>query len=222
MNLRKETRTGAIEPTSSNLCSRPSIAGVNGAVTAAADAMSCGEGMPKQRSYELHIICQTHWDREWRLPFQQTRLMLVDMMDHLLEAMNRDPAMRYFHLDGQTILLEDYMELRPENRAVLAALVAEGRLLIGPWYTLPEENLVNGECLVRNLLMAHRIGREFGGIMKVGFTPTSYGQIGQMPQIFNGFGIDTILFHRGVPAHKVDVEYPVSYTHLTLPTIYSV
>jgi mannosylglycerate hydrolase len=159
------------------------------------------------QAYELHVICQTHWDREWRLPFQQTRLMLVDMMDHLLEAMHRDPALRYFHLDGQTILLEDYLEIRPEQRPALADLVAKGRLLIGPWYTLPEENLVTGECLIRNLLMGHRIGQEFNGVMKAGFTPTSYGQTAQMPQIYAGFGIDTIFFHRGVPAHEVGVEY---------------
>lgn len=209
MSLREHTSTDAIEPTTPDRCSRSSLAGREETVMAKspADVLSCRDSSPRQRFHELHIICQTHWDREWRLPFQQTRLMLVDMMDHLLEAMNRDPALRYFHLDGQTILLEDYLELRPQNRAALAALVAEGRLLIGPWYTLPEENLVNGECLVRNLLMGHRLGKEFNGIMKVGFTPTSYGQVGQMPQIYNGFGIDTILFHRGVPAHEVDVEY---------------
>lgn len=209
MNYREQTHPDAIEPRGSASYAPPSIAGVNhvAAVEKNPDTLSCRENTPKRQSYELHIICQTHWDREWRLPFQQTRLMLVDMMDHLLEAMNRDPALRYFHLDGQTILLEDYLELRPEKHAVLADLVAKGRLLIGPWYTLPEENLVYGECLVRNLLMGHQLGRRFNGIMKVGFTPTSYGQIAQMPQIYKGFGIDTILFHRGVPAHEVDVEY---------------
>jgi mannosylglycerate hydrolase len=157
--------------------------------------------------YELHVICQTHWDREWRVPFQQARLMLVDMMDHLLELMQCDPALRYYHLDGQTILLEDYLEIRPEQRSALAALIAEGRLLVGPWYTLPEENLVAGECLIRNLLMGHCVARSLGAVMKVGFTPASYGQVAQMPQILAGFKIDTILFHRGVPAHEVDIEY---------------
>lgn len=209
MNLREQNHPDAIESTETAPCSQPAMTRTNETVVveSAIDTRLCDHETPKQRPYELHIICQTHWDREWRLPFQQTRLMLVDMMDHLLEAMSRDPALRCFHLDGQTILLEDYVELRPEKRAALADLVAQGRLLIGPWYTLPEENLVCGESLVRNLLMGHRIGREFGGIMKVGFTPSSYGQVAQIPQIYNGFGMDTILFHRGVPAHEVDVEY---------------
>lgn len=163
--------------------------------------------MSRPKAFEFHIISQTHWDREWRMPFQQTRVMLVDMMDHLITVLEQDPAYRHYHLDGQTILLEDYLDIRPENRDRLRALIAQGRILVGPWYTLPEENLVDGECLVRNLLMGHAVARELGGVMKVGLTPTSYGQVSQMPQIYRGFGIDSILFHRGVPSHEVDLEY---------------
>ncbi len=163
--------------------------------------------MSGPNAFEFHIISQTHWDREWRMPFQQTRVMLVDMMDHLLDLLEKDPAYRHYHLDGQTILLEDYLEIRPENRDRLSALIADGRILVGPWYTLPEENLVDGECLVRNLQIGHALARALGGVMKVGLTPTSYGQVSQMPQIYSGFGIDSILFHRGVPAHDVDLEY---------------
>jgi len=163
--------------------------------------------MSEPDAFEFHVICQTHWDREWRLSFQQTRVMLVDMMDHLISLLESDPAYRHYHLDGQTILLEDYLEIRPENRNRLAAMIADGRILVGPWYTLPEENLIDGECLVRNLLMGHALASELGGVMKVGFTPTSYGQVSQMPQIYMGFGIDSILFHRGVPSHEVDLEY---------------
>lgn len=163
--------------------------------------------MSEQDEREFHIICQTHWDREWRLSFQQTRVMLVDLMDHLLDMLEANPQYRHYHLDGQTILLEDYLEIRPENRTRLSKLIAEGRILVGPWYTLPEENIVDGECLVRNLLVGHAVAGEFGNVMKVGFTPTSYGQVSQMPQIYMGFGIDSILFHRGVPAHEIDLEY---------------
>jgi mannosylglycerate hydrolase len=163
--------------------------------------------MSRSNGFEFHIISQTHWDREWRMPFQQTRVMLVDMMDHLIELMENDPEYRHYHLDGQTILLEDYLEIRPERRDRLAALIADGRILVGPWYTLPEENLVDGECLVRNLLIGHAVAHSLGGVMKVGLTPTSYGQVSQMPQIYMGFGIDSILFHRGVPSHEVDLEY---------------
>jgi alpha-mannosidase len=161
----------------------------------------------EDKGCELHLICQTHWDREWRYPFQRTRMMLVRMMDNLLDIMDRYPKYKYYHLDSQTILLEDYLEIRPENRDRLKAYIKQGRILVGPWYTLPEENLLNGESLVRNLLIGHKVSKELGGTMKVGFTPTSFGQVSQMPQIYLGFDIDSIVFHRGVPAHEVKLEY---------------
>ena len=83
----------------------------------------------------------------------------------------------------------------------------EGRLFIGPWYTLPEEHLVSGESLVRNLLLGHRLAEEFGGVMKIGYSPFSYGQASQMPQIYLGFGIDTILFYHGITPEEAPAEF---------------
>ena len=146
----------------------------------------------------IHVICNTHWDREWRFSFQQSRIMLVRMMDGLIELMNRQPDNRCFHLDAHTAILGDYLEIRPEKRDAVARLVSEGRLLVGPWYTLPDETSCDGEGLIRNLLWGHRQAREFGKVMKVGYTPTGFGQIAQMPQIYQGFDIETIIFYRGI------------------------
>ncbi|HOT51894.1 MAG TPA: hypothetical protein PLI07_13010, partial [Candidatus Hydrogenedentes bacterium] len=92
----------------------------------------------------------------------------------------------------------DYLEWRPEKRATVEKHVRSGRLIIGPWYSLPEEYIVNGESLVRNLVVGHRIAASLGKVCKMGYTPFSYGQTSQMPQIYNGFGIDTIIFYRGI------------------------
>ena len=156
--------------------------------------------MPKKEKngFDIHVISQTHWDREWRYSFQKNRMFLVEMMDKMLKIMGKDPNYKYFHLDSQTIPIEDYLEIRPENKDKIKELVQAGRLLIGPWYCLPDEFLVSGESLVRNLLTGHRIAKEYGKPMKVGYTPFSWGQISQLPQLYAGFGIDTILFYRGV------------------------
>ena len=63
---------------------------------------------------------------------------------------------------------------------------------------MPEEYIVNGESLVRNLVVGHRVCQGLGKVSKVGYTPFGYGQTSQMPQIYNGFGIDTIIFYRGI------------------------
>ena len=85
------------------------------------------------------VVSHTHWDREWYLSFQQFRARLVEMMDALLALLGREPRFASFTLDGQTVLLEDYLEVRPEKRAEFRERVQEGRLLIGPWYTSPDE-----------------------------------------------------------------------------------
>ncbi|MDY7078799.1 MAG: glycoside hydrolase family 38 C-terminal domain-containing protein, partial [Chloroflexota bacterium] len=103
-----------------------------------------------------------------------------------------------FTLDGQTVLLEDYLEVRPEKRAELCERVQEGRLLVGPWYTSPDECLVSAEALIRNLMLGRRFATELGGAMKVGYLPDSFGQMAQMPQILRGFGIGAAVFWRGV------------------------
>ena len=158
-------------------------------------------------SYEMHVISHSHWDREWRYGFAETRLYLVEMMDRLLEVLDANPDYRYFHLDGQTILLEDYLEIRPEMEDRLKQHIETGRILVGPWYTLPEEFVVSGESLVRNLLIGHKTAQRFSKVMKVGYTPTSCGQISQLPQIYAGFDIDSIFFYRGLNPDDAKAEF---------------
>ena len=149
-------------------------------------------------SYTMHVISNTHWDREWRYSFQQIRMMLVDMLDKVLNMLENNPEFKYFHLDSQTSVVEDYLQIRPENEQRIRNMVEAGRLFIGPWYCLPDEFMVGGESLVRNLLLGHKIAARFGAVMKVGYSPFSWGQISQLPQLYAGFGIDTALFYRGV------------------------
>ena len=146
----------------------------------------------------LHVISHTHWDREWYNTLQQFRMKLVDLIDHLLDILENDPNFRYFNLDGQTIVLEDYLQIRPEKRQILENYIREGRILVGPWYQLNDEYLVSGESTIRSLLIGHRIAKEFGAVMKLGYLPDQFGNISQMPQIFNGFGIDCAIFGRGL------------------------
>jgi alpha-mannosidase len=116
----------------------------------------------------------------------------------MLEILDTDPDYNCFNLDGQTIVLEDYLQIKPENRERIAKYVREGKILVGPWYQLNDEFLVSGESTVRSLLIGHRISRAFGATMKLGYLPDQFGNISQMPQIFNGFGIDTAIFGRGL------------------------
>jgi mannosylglycerate hydrolase len=146
----------------------------------------------------LTFVSHTHWDREWYQPFEAFRIRLVRMIDGLLDVLDHDPDYRYFMLDGQTIVLDDYLTIRPENEPRLREYVASGRLLIGPWYILPDEFLVSAESSVRNLLAGAAICARFGKRMDVGNIPDPFGHISQLPQILRGFDIDSAVFWRGV------------------------
>ncbi len=152
----------------------------------------------KSRPYTAYVVPHTHWDREWYEPFEVFRARLVDVVDQVLDILSQDPSYRSFTLDGQAIVLEDYLAMRSEKRDLLIRQVQEGRLRIGPWYVLADEFLVSPESLVRNLILGQRICREFGPIMPVGYTPDSFGHISQLPLIARGFALDSIVFERGV------------------------
>jgi len=146
----------------------------------------------------VHLVSHTHWDREWYLSFQQFRLKLVHLIDKLLFILKTDPAYSNFMLDGQTIVLEDYLEIRPEMEAELRRHIREGRIQVGPWYCLPDEFLVSPESLIRNLAEGMAGARKFGACMEVGYIPDSFGHIGQMPQILAGFGLRSAAAWRGI------------------------
>lgn len=144
------------------------------------------------------IVSHTHWDRAWYVPFQEFRIHLVKLVDRLIEVLRSDPDFRCFMLDGQMIVLEDYLEVRPEQRHVLEELVRAGRVQVGPWYVLADEFLVSPESLIRNLLIGRQIAESFGPVLSEGYSPDSFGHIGQLPQILRGFGIDSAFFSRGL------------------------
>ncbi len=142
------------------------------------------------------IVSHTHWDREWYRTFQAFRARLVDSVDRVLDLLDSDPGWS-FVLDGQTIVVEDYLAVRPDQVDRLAAACRDGRLAIGPWYVQPDSLLPGGESHVRNLLEGRRVGEEYGPVSRVAYTPDSFGHPSQFPQIFVGFGLDGFTYWRG-------------------------
>ncbi|HLH67505.1 MAG TPA: hypothetical protein VKY90_00330 [Candidatus Dormibacteraeota bacterium] len=153
---------------------------------------------PDPGAVACHVIVHTHWDREWYLPFSVYRRRLVTLIDSLLLTLEREPNL-CFHLDGQMALVDDYLDLRPERKAALARAAAQGRISLGPWYTLPDEHLVSGEALIRNLELGQARARCFGEPMRVGYLPDQFGHTAQMPQILRLAGIESAVLWRGVP-----------------------
>lgn len=152
----------------------------------------------------IHFISHTHWDREWYMPFEAHRFKLVEFFDRLLETLDTDPSFKSFHLDGQAIVIEDYLEVRPQMREKIEKYIADGRLVVGPWYILQDEYLVDGESNVRNMLVGRQVSAQYGKVSDIGYFPDAFGNIGQAPQILRGFDIDCVAFGRGVSERHGD------------------
>ncbi|MEU6076304.1 hypothetical protein [Micromonospora sp. NPDC047074] len=150
------------------------------------------------RPTEIIVVPHTHWDREWYEPFQRFRLRLVALLDEVFDRMEGDPRQR-FTLDGQLAAVDDYLEVRPERREQVVALVRAGRLAVGPWQILLDEFLCSGENIVRNLERGLARSAGLGGAMPVGYLPDMFGHIAQMPQILAGAGLAHACLFRGVP-----------------------
>jgi mannosylglycerate hydrolase len=143
----------------------------------------------------VHVVSHTHWDREWYLSAARFRQKLVALIDALLDDRDDDAP---FLLDGQTIVLEDYLAVRPERRELLAARLRDGSLEAGPWYVLADELIPSGESLVRNLLAGRATLRALGAeAPAVLYSPDSFGHPAMLPAIAAGFGIPVIVLWRG-------------------------
>jgi alpha-mannosidase/mannosylglycerate hydrolase len=153
--------------------------------------------MSSKKITALYVV-STHWDREWYEAYQEFRYHLVELLDEVLDTMQADERFTCFQTDGQSVIIEDYLAIRPEREAQVRAFAKAGRLRIGPWYTMPDQNLVAPESLIRNLEEGLRVAREYGYASKAGFVCDIFGHVSQLPQIFRQFGIRGAFVFRGV------------------------
>lgn len=147
----------------------------------------------------VFVVPHTHWDREWYQPHELFRWRLVQMIDELIAHMEAHPEYRCFNLDGQSIVIADYLELRPENEGRLRALIEAGRVLIGPWWVQPDEFLPSGESHIRSFQKGIRFAERLGGSLRIGHCADQFGHIAQMPQLMNQLGMTSACLWRGVP-----------------------
>lgn len=153
------------------------------------------------KKYLVHVVPHTHWDREWYFTFEEFRYRLIKMFDRLLPLMHSG-EIEYFVADGHTLLIDDYLTMRPEQEQAVRNLIAEGRILLGPWYTQPNVYMSGAEAQVRNLLRGRQEMEKYGDTMemaKINYLPDMFGFHAQLPQMMKGFGMTHLVGARGMP-----------------------
>lgn len=145
----------------------------------------------------IHVLSHTHWDREWYLSLEQFRGSLIIELDRVFDMLtNVSYNFHHFHMDGQYLMVEDYLEVRPSMRQTIAGLNRNGKLTLGPFYSQPDVFLSSGEALIRNLMLGMSLSSDLGGTSTVGYLADTFGFIGQMPQLLRGVGIHSFVSGR--------------------------
>lgn len=148
---------------------------------------------------KAYYIASTHWDREWYETFQRFRWRLVHLLDEVFKVLETDSEFSSFEMDGQVIPVADYLEVRTDARAQIIRLATAGKFRLGPWLVLPDEWLVSGESLIRNLELGLKLTEEFSSPRPL-TAPLidQFGHVSQMPQILAQFGFVGTFLHRGI------------------------
>ncbi|UUX35031.1 alpha-mannosidase [Fundicoccus culcitae] len=149
---------------------------------------------------KVHVISHSHWDREWYISLEEHRIHLVQLMDDVLDLFENDQDFKYFHLDGQTIILDDYLEIRPEKEELLRKYIQNGQLRVGPYYILQDAFLISGESNVRNSLIGRYETERWGApqVEPIGYFPDTFGILGQTPQLVKDSDLNYAAYGRGV------------------------
>lgn len=147
------------------------------------------------------VVPHTHWDRAWYWPFERFRGKLMELWDILLREFDRVPDYRY-STDGQTAMVEDFLEARPESRDRMARIAQTGRLCVGPCYVQPDSFLTGAEAQIRNALLGMEFARGLGGeacLCRLLHFPDVFGITIETPALVAGLGLTAFSFMRGHP-----------------------
>ena len=147
-----------------------------------------------------HVIAylHTHWDREWYREFEVFRMRLLRVFDNVLDLLYKG-KIPSFYFDGQVSAIEDYLEMRPENRELIEGFIRHKKLYIGPFYCLVDEFLTDRKCFEKNLELGIKKARELGCNDFIGYLADTFGHSQNVVDVLMDYGIDKCMVWRGCP-----------------------
>lgn len=159
------------------------------------------------KPYQVSVVVQTHWDREWYFPQQTFASRLLAVMARVCDQLD-DGRLSHFLFDGQVCALKDLLdEAEPDLAERVLAHARAGRIALGPWYVMADEFLVSGESLWRNLEIGMAAAERFGNCQRIGYLPDSFGHIAQMPQLLRAHGIASAVTWRGIGLRHAEFRW---------------
>ncbi|MDN6640511.1 MAG: alpha-mannosidase [Tetragenococcus sp.] len=168
-----------------------------------------------------NIVQHTHWDREWYFTKEDSIVLSDQVFTEVLDELEKNPEAN-FCLDGQTSIVDEYLEIQPEKLSTIQQLVAEKRLFIGPWYTQTDALFVDAESILRNLAIGITDAmNKYGEPMKVGYLPDTFGFNAQLPTLLDQASIYSFIFWRGIDFDKISPSPYFKWHGLGTKSVYA-
>src|SRR5574344_2118279 len=146
---------------------------------------------------EVYAYLHTHRDREWYRPFEEFRLRLIEVVDEVISQLEKN-EIPFFYFDAQTIFLEDYLEIWPQNNERIKKLIKEKKLFIGPFYCSTDSFLVNAMSYLKNIDLGLKISNEYNNTDFLAYLSDTFGHSSCLPEIFSFKGIKNAFLWRGL------------------------
>lgn len=147
-----------------------------------------------------HCIHHTHWDLIWYFTAQDATVQFAYNMKELLEGFHEGKIENFF-MDGQTVPIDEYIQLHPEDQEYISELIKNEQLMIGPFHSQLDCFICNGESVINNLRLGIKKSKELGKVSPIAYLPDSFGHSYDFPKIFRLFGIENFVITRGVGDH---------------------
>ncbi len=162
-----------------------------------------------------HVIAylHTHWDREWYREFEVFRLRLLRVFDNVLDMLSKN-KIPCFYFDGQTSALDDYLEMRPENKELVLSLIRHKKLFVGPFFCLVDEFLTDKTCFQKNLEIGLKEAQNYGCKDFIAYLADTFGHSQNIPDILRDFGIDKCIVWRGC-----NKDFPSEFSWCGMDTV---
>ena len=151
---------------------------------------------------EGHIICHTHWDREWFAPVQVTNRWLLKLFSNLEKVIENAETEFVYVLDGQTLIVEDFLKTCKDadlNKRIME-LVANGKLILGPLYAQIDFRISSELTILKNLELGQKDMQSYHAPNEdvVAWMVDNFGFVGQIPQLLKMFDVEYATIWRGV------------------------
>ena len=156
--------------------------------------------MKKQVFAYLH----THWDLEWYRDVEDFNLRFIKVFDIVLDELKNNKA-PFFYLDGQVVILLEYLKYREEKKEEIIELIKQNKLAIGPFFVSADSYLINFCSMLKNIELGKNISKDFGQKNNyIGYMSDIFGVSNSIFEALKIKNVDKALIWRGVNPKKIN------------------